>query len=409
MTVSTPQRPPPAAPRDAPDDLEALIEEARRRARRRRLRNAAAVTLALGAAALGAVGLWLLGNGGSATNQVAAAPLPIPPPVHRGPLPRNGDIALVQDGTLVAKSADGSHTRFLAACPRTYGDCFFGGFAWSPNGFYLAFFAGHLGGGLTVNNLGLYIVSTQRWGAQELALCGDCDRREIPAWSPDSRRVAFTSGSGADIVIDVTGKSRAIADKAGAAGFRHDSTGPAWSPGGTRIAFGDGSNLYVEKPNGAGVSRIATAGPQVADLSWSPDGTKIAFDSGDAIFVVDADGSHLKPVVVGGIGSGPGVPSWSPDGSRILYFSTPGSPTRYKGQVWSMRPDGSDRRLLYDEGCCVGDWNPPIWSPDGRWVAVSGATETDGVVVMDARGEHRRRLLESPSAVAWQPLPPLVR
>jgi Tol biopolymer transport system component len=70
-----------------------------------------------------------------------------------------------------------------------------------------------------------------------------------------------------------------------------------------------------------------------------------------------------------------------------------------------MRPDGSDRRLLYYAGCCVGEWSPPIWSPDGRWIAFSGATENDGVVIMDAAGGHRRQLLDLPSEVAWQPLP----
>jgi Tol biopolymer transport system component len=69
-----------------------------------------------------------------------------------------------------------------------------------------------------------------------------------------------------------------------------------------------------------------------------------------------------------------------------------------------MRPDGSNRRRLYNAGCCVGLWYPPVWSPDGRWISFAGATESDGVVVMDAAGGHRRQLLDLPSAVAWQPL-----
>jgi Tol biopolymer transport system component len=46
-----------------------------------------------------------------------------------------------------------------------------------------------------------------------------------------------------------------------------------------------------------------------------------------------------------------------------------------------------------------------MWSPDGRQIALSGATETDGVVVMDARGTRGRTLLDTSSAIAWQPLP----
>jgi Tol biopolymer transport system component len=158
-------------------------------------------------------------------------------------------------------------------------------------------------------------------------------------------------------------------------------------------------------PSGSGLARIAVVNPQIQDLSWSPDGTKIAFDTGDNVYAVDADGSHLRLLLSGALASGPGVPSWSPSGRRVLYFYTPGFTGHFRGEVWSMRPDGSDRRRLYDEGCCVGLWQPPIWSPDGRWIAFSGATESDGVVVMDARGQHRRQLLDLSSALAWQPLP----
>lgn len=153
------------------------------------------------------------------------------------------------------------------------------------------------------------------------------------------------------------------------------------------------------------MARIAFIGGGVSDPKWSPDGTRLAFDSGDDLYVVEADGSHLKRLLGGAFGSGPGVPTWSPDGRRILYFYTPGSPDSFRGEVWSMRADGSDRRLLPNGSCCVGEWHPPIWSPDGRWIAFSGATETSGVVVMDVRGTHRRKLLDLSSAVAWRPLP----
>jgi Tol biopolymer transport system component len=178
----------------------------------------------------------------------------------------------------------------------------------------------------------------------------------------------------------------------------------AWSPAGSRIVFAIGAGLYRVRPEGSGLARIVTASQDIADPDWSPDGTRIVFDGGDSIYVVDADGSHLKKLLGGAFGSGPGVPSWSPNGRRILYFYTPGTSGHFTGEVWSMKPDGSDRRRLYSAGCCVGAWSPPVWSPDGRWIAFAGATESDGVVVMDADGGHRRQLHDLPSAVAWQPL-----
>ena len=50
--------------------------------------------------------------------------------------------------------------------------------------------------------------------------------------------------------------------------------------------------------------------------------------------------------------------SWTPDGKRIAFLQG-------LGDLWTMRPDGSDRRQL------VEGWNAPYYdfSPDGRWIA----------------------------------------
>jgi dipeptidyl aminopeptidase/acylaminoacyl peptidase len=393
------------------DDLEALIEEARRKARRRRLRNAA-VALSIAAVGLAVLGARQLGGDGTATH--ASAPLPHPPrpaPLPPRPLPKNGQLAVVQgDGDvlpgdgLFAMTPDGTRKHLLAACPGPPDDCYFGSFSWSPDGRYVAFLAGHGGGTAGGTNLWLYVVRANGGGLLRLARCGNCSTAENVAWSPDSHRVALATVDGLD-AVDVTSGTQALLGGTSTLG-QLDSVA-AWSPGGTRIAFAIGGDLYSVKADGSGLGRITAVAGDIADPQWSPDGTRIVFDTQDRIYVVDADGSHLKLLLYGSLGSGPGVPSWSPDGRRILYFNTPGSPDNFAGEVWSMKPDGSARRRIYFAGCCVGLWHPPIWSPDGRRVALSGATETDGVVVMDANGAHRRTVLETSSVVAWQPLPRL--
>jgi Tol biopolymer transport system component len=105
----------------------------------------------------------------------------------------------------------------------------------------------------------------------------------------------------------------------------------------------------------------------------------------------------------GASGSGPNVPSWSPDGTRLLFFYTPGTPGAFTAEVWVMKPDGTERSRLYQSGCCVETWSPPIWSPDGTSIAFSANT-AGGVLVMNSDGTHLRTLSPSPSDIAWQPI-----
>jgi Tol biopolymer transport system component len=400
MTVIAPPRAPRPPERDAPADLEALIEEARRRARRRRLRTLA-VLLATGALVAGALAARHDGGGAAAIHR----PAPPARPVAFGPrpLPANGDLALVRDNAheLIARAPDGSRTRHLATCPGPSNDCYIGSFSWSPDGKLVAFLAGHIGGAITASNLALYVVAADGTRVRDLAHCGNCDHAQPLSWSPDGRSVAFIADTGLEIADVASGNVRALE-----VGRELEST-VGWSPNGGRLALAAGNGLYSVSPIDGRIARLAevSGAGWVGHLAWSPNAAKIAFDSGDDLYVVGADGSHLRRLLGGSFGSGPGAPSWSPDGRRILYFFTPRADRHYRGQVWSMRPDGSSRTLLYDEGCCVGAWQPPIWSPDGRLVAFAGATETDGVVVMDAKGRHRRQLLTLPSPVAWQPLP----
>jgi Tol biopolymer transport system component len=136
----------------------------------------------------------------------------------------------------------------------------------------------------------------------------------------------------------------------------------------------------------------------------------ITFDAVNGIYVVDADGSHLRLLFSSPSDGGPGYPSWSPRGNRILFLDTPRVATGFAAEVWTMKADGSDRRSLYHSPCC-GLWSPPIWSPDGKAIAVGMSADTakgitsKGILVMDAQGNHQRRVLGSPEAIAWQPIP----
>jgi Tol biopolymer transport system component len=385
VTIAPPQ-PPATPPRpDDPEELDALVKEARQRARRRRLLMGSALAVLVAAAVFGS---GVVHVGRSAPAAASSRP-PVAGPGHA--LPRNGLLAVDMDGGwgndgwLGVVRPDGSGLRRLVHC-----DCGLAGFAWSPNGRQLAFMGGHLGGALTGSKLWLYVVNADGSGRQRLTLCGACETHANIAWSPDSRRIAFATRTRLDVFDLGSGAERVLT--------RHipGDASLAWSPDGTTIAFGDGSRVSTIRPDGSQQRTFADVADWVGDVSWSPDGRSILFDAGDRIYTIGADGSNLRQLVSGPPNGGPDEPAWSPDGRRIVFLSSPLGYSR----VLVMRSDGSDQRIIYRAGNAdVG--SPPIWSPDGKQIAIN----LNGVVVMDLNGKHRHRTFRITTLAVWQPLP----
>jgi TolB protein len=93
---------------------------------------------------------------------------------------------------------------------------------------------------------------------------------------------------------------------------------------------------------------------------------------------------------------------WSPDGRRILISRyVPGS----GDDLWSMRPDGTDRRLVRHTPA-LSERSGASWSPDGRRI-VFGASDRQvnlRICTMNSNGTGLRRLTEGHSAYPdWSP------
>ena len=120
---------------------------------------------------------------------------------------------------------------------------------------------------------------------------------------------------------------------------------PAWSPDGKRLAFssevGGNRDIYVIRPDGSQSTRITTAPSEETNPSWSPDGRWIYIRSDQAgvgqVWKVPATGGASIRVTTGEALRG--FPS--PDG-RLLYFvrsaDAPG--------LWSMPVDGGRETLI---------------------------------------------------------------
>ena len=204
MTVTAPPRPPrPQRPSDPVTHgefealVEALIEEARKRAQRRRRRNAAVVTLV---AVVGVALFALLGR--SAQSQTASPALSV-----RSSLPAaaaSSKIAFIREpphagyaGVLWVMNPDGSGQRSLAPA--------FPGMRWSPDGQKVAYAAIVVQPDRLTSEV--YVMNADGSGQRELT--PDDAHEDSPAWSPDGRRIAFVAGSRIRVVNnDGTGLQR---------------------------------------------------------------------------------------------------------------------------------------------------------------------------------------------------------
>jgi dipeptidyl aminopeptidase/acylaminoacyl peptidase len=311
----------------------------------------------------------------------------------------NGRIALLDPNLslLTSVKPDGSARRVVARCRHVSTPCRIRLFAWSPNGKRLLFFRSD---GDQFYVYSLYVVDADGRNLKRLANCGFCGTpvNSGAAWSPHSTSIVYSGKNGLFVVDARRGVTRRLTR----CGTSCADLFPAWSPNGSKIAFTRRRSLYTVKPNGSALTKLTSA-PYASDPAWSPDGRRLTFDGPNQIYIIDADGSHQTLLLDGASGSGPNVPSWSPDGTRLLFFYTPGTPGAYTAEVWVMKPDGTERSRLYQSGCCVQTWSPPIWSPDGTSIAFSANT-AGGVLVMNSDGTHLRTLSPSPSDIAWQPI-----
>lgn len=202
----------------------------------------------------------------------------------------------------------------------------------------------------------------------------------VSAWSPDSRRIAYSGRFGLEVVnADGTGRRRIA--------WYRDEYDPAWSPDGTTIAFTrvrwppasltpQHGQLFIAAAKGGERVSLLSARPSIpVGASFSPDGDWIATGSlrGAGLTVVAADGSG-EVLKLAGCCAVRQV-AWSPDGGKIAFLNGESELGAFggivdvaSGRVTVLRPPSGIPRLA----------RGPAWAPDGSKLAFVSCTPARG-------------------------------
>lgn len=225
---------------------------------------------------------------------------------------------------------------------------------WSPDGQQLAFVVNDQQG-----TFDLWTVKADGTDAKQVLDCVDpCVWFDDPAWSPDGRSIAYSR------MTDDRGVGRATLEVV------DPNTGVI-----TVVLEAEATNFY-------------------AGTRWSPDGNSLVVE------VAQRSGESVDDDVIGvslsivELGSTPAqvrpltepelfavTPDWSPDGAIIVYSALAIAGAE-RGDLYTIRPDGTGGRrltILSDSG---GGASFPSFTPDGLQINFTALLEPGGEWVM---------------------------
>ena len=228
--------------------------------------------------------------------------------------------------------------------------------AWSPDSRRLAYVSFE-------GNRSSIFIQTLRTG-NRIQVSSKPGINGAPAFSPDGRKLVLTLG-GVDGNLDIHVLDINSRQSQRLTTHRAIDTEGSWSPDGRHIYFtsdrSGGPQVYRVSVNGGTPERVTFEGGYNARPRLSPDGSKLAMvhlDRGNyRIAVMDLD---RKDLLVLSAGRQDESPSFAPNSDTLIYATRQGR----DGVLESVTADGLIRQRLASG---QGDVREPVWSPFQRF------------------------------------------
>ncbi len=268
--------------------------------------------------------------------------------------------------------------------------------------------------------------------------------------SPDGRFVAYQVGQADwdenEFVNQIWIVNTSTRERYQLTRGKKSSTNPVWSPDSKRVGFLSERNgkaqIYVISPTGGEAVQLTKVDTGVSAFEWSPDGKSIAYVSqgpddktlkdrkekyGEFEIVKgDYHMSHLwlikVPSEIDDVPKAEALTKgseftvrdfrWSPDSTRIAFAATrdPDLSSGETSDIWVLRLSDQYLKKIVDS---PGPDSSPVWSPDGRQIALETAPPqfnyflNPHIAVVGAEGGKPRVIAadfdENPNVIDWGP------
>lgn len=225
-----------------------------------------------------------------------------------------------------------------------------------------------------------------------------------PAWSPDRKRIVFSSTRDGQEETDLYSMARDGSDIQRLTDTPIAEYEPRISPDGSTVSFvrQDGNDwlLSIMNADGSGVRDLVRPQKFVEFPTWRPDGSMIAFaaippgGSSTDLFVVSPQGGDMRTLIA--TDTADVCPHFTDDGQTLYYATIPEGEDQL--DVFAHDMDETDTTPASDTRITTNpmkdDYGEP--GPDGRIVFISDRDGNFELYLMNADGSDQRRLTNTP-------------